>query len=86
MNLIRHVTRRIGRRRDQDASGRPGILTAVQTAWTARALIHQAERLTRSQAAPRATRARREPARPVLPSRRPLSPRPVVPPRDTRQP
>jgi len=86
MTLFRHFTRRTGRRRDQNASGRPGILIALQTAWTARAVIHQAERLTRSQAAARATRARREPARPVLPSRRPLSPRPVVPPRDTRQP
>jgi hypothetical protein len=82
MNRIRHLTRRIGRR-GQDASRGPGMLIAIQTAWTARAVIHQAERLTRSQAAPQTTRARREPARPVLPSRRPLSPRPVVPPRGT---
>jgi hypothetical protein len=81
MNLIR----RIGRRRGQDASGRPGILIAVRTAWTARAVIHQAERLTRAEAAPQTTRARPEPARPVLRGRRPLSPRPVVPPRDTRR-
>jgi hypothetical protein len=85
MNRIRHFTSRIGRRRDRDPSGRPGLLIAVRTAWTARAVIHQAERLTRSEAVPRVTRARREPRRPVLPSRRPLSPRPVVPPRDTRQ-
>jgi hypothetical protein len=59
MNLSRLFTRRIGRRGGQDASGRPGMLIAVRAAWTARGVIHRAERLTRLAAAPAAARPRR---------------------------